>query len=145
MEYEYLKNWSESLVCYQKAVKVCKLHLGPDSSTTIMFTQHFDDAKLKVSNLPKQSRQSSVPPRRPQSITSRLQSRQSSVIQSNRKSLNSQRTLKPLKVPSSMNKKRSEAVLNTYNYDYGGPKTLDVKSNLPIPMRKTQLKGKALL
>jgi len=45
VEYEYLHEFPESLVFYQKAYKVCLLHLGSESAVSNLFLHNFEDAK----------------------------------------------------------------------------------------------------
>ena len=45
VEYEYLNEFPESLIYYQKAYKVGLLHLGSESSVSNLFLHHFEDAK----------------------------------------------------------------------------------------------------
>lgn len=48
VEYEYLREWPECLVYYQKAVKVCQIGLGLYHEATVTFQKNFDAAKVKV-------------------------------------------------------------------------------------------------
>ena len=73
MEYEYSNEFPEALIYYQKAYKVCLLHLGSDSSVSNLFLHHFEDAKQKIEKVlqfermkpkkakPRQASQSKLP------------------------------------------------------------------------------------
>jgi hypothetical protein len=47
-ECEFLKEWPDSLLNYQKSLKVCQKYLGPFSDITKMFESKFIKAKENI-------------------------------------------------------------------------------------------------
>ena len=45
VEYEYANDYSNSLIYYQKALRVSQIHLGKFDPTTQTFLEHFNQAK----------------------------------------------------------------------------------------------------
>lgn len=52
VEYEFMLDFSNSLIMYQKAVRVSKIHLGYDHPLTETFQSNFDNVKERIKNNP---------------------------------------------------------------------------------------------
>ena len=52
VEYEFAQDFSNSLIYYNKAVRISQIHLGKLSSKTKNFEANFEDAKDRVRNDP---------------------------------------------------------------------------------------------
>lgn len=50
VQYEFLGQASECLIYFDKAVHLCQLHLGETNPTSVMFKNHYDDAKNRIAN-----------------------------------------------------------------------------------------------
>ena len=56
VEYEFIGDYSSSLLHYQKAVKIAKIHLGFNNILTQTFENNFENAKTKITQANVQKR-----------------------------------------------------------------------------------------
>ena len=52
VEYEFTSDFSSSLISYQKAVRVAKIHLGQNHRLTATFEANFERAKARIQENP---------------------------------------------------------------------------------------------
>ena len=48
VEYEFVQDYSNSLIHYQKAVRISQIHLGAQNQLTLTFEGNFEQAKEKI-------------------------------------------------------------------------------------------------
>ena len=52
VEYEFTEDYSSSLIYYNKAVKIARIHLGPSHPLTLTFETNFEDIKNRIKDNP---------------------------------------------------------------------------------------------
>ena len=48
VEYEYVNDFSNSLICYSKAMRISQIHLGKNDPISQTFHQNFENVKERV-------------------------------------------------------------------------------------------------